>query len=201
MNTKHLLLLSSLETEDPSADLSSSKLHLTTQRMMMDSLMCKMLCLCIICMSLQDGCGFPLSDQQVPVQALHPHRTRTKRCSCNNWEDRECIYFCHLDIIWVNTPSKLLPYGLGSSASRSRRSTNRCQCHDPADKNCRGFCHKSSEDSRTNVLDSLQKVTNTNIHELRSSLRSVVQSNMAIAKGIHSSNMNSSGAKKVKRRR
>lgn len=29
---------------------------------------------------------------------------RTKRCSCNSWLDKECIYFCHLDIIWVNTP-------------------------------------------------------------------------------------------------
>lgn len=29
---------------------------------------------------------------------------RAKRCSCNSWLDKECIYFCHLDIIWVNTP-------------------------------------------------------------------------------------------------
>ncbi|NWT60431.1 EDN2 protein, partial [Erythrocercus mccallii] len=29
---------------------------------------------------------------------------RSKRCSCNSWLDKECIYFCHLDIIWVNTP-------------------------------------------------------------------------------------------------
>lgn len=48
------------------------------------------------------GCGLPLSEQ--PAQAPHPHHIRTKRCSCNNWDDKECIYFCHLDIIWVNTP-------------------------------------------------------------------------------------------------
>lgn len=48
------------------------------------------------------GCGLPLSEQ--PAQAPHLHHIRTKRCSCNNWDDKECIYFCHLDIIWVNTP-------------------------------------------------------------------------------------------------
>lgn len=29
---------------------------------------------------------------------------RTKRCSCASFLDKECVYFCHLDIIWVNTP-------------------------------------------------------------------------------------------------
>lgn len=29
---------------------------------------------------------------------------RTKRCSCSSLMDKECVYFCHLDIIWVNTP-------------------------------------------------------------------------------------------------
>lgn len=29
---------------------------------------------------------------------------RTKRCSCATFLDKECVYFCHLDIIWVNTP-------------------------------------------------------------------------------------------------
>uniref|UniRef100_A0A3B5KUG8 Endothelin 2 n=1 Tax=Xiphophorus couchianus TaxID=32473 RepID=A0A3B5KUG8_9TELE len=127
----------------------------------------KMLGLFIICMSLQDGCGLPLSDQQEAlVSEPHPRHIRTKRCSCSNWEDRECIYFCHLDIIWVNTPSKLLPYGLGSFASRRRRSASRCECHDPADKTCRG----NSFLTRTLV----------------SSLRSVVKLNMATAKGIRS---------------
>lgn len=31
-----------------------------------------------------------------------PHRS--KRCSCSSLMDKECVYFCHLDIIWVNTP-------------------------------------------------------------------------------------------------
>ncbi|PWA24118.1 hypothetical protein CCH79_00016780 [Gambusia affinis] len=142
------------------------------------------------------GCGLPLSDQQEALVSEPPPRhIRTKRCSCSNWEDRECIYFCHLDIIWVNTPSKLLPYGLGSSTSRRRRSASRCECRDPADKTCRGFCHKSPEDGRTEVL---QKVSGTNNRRLLTALRSVVKLNTAIAKDIQSSL--SSGAKKTKTR-
>ncbi|XP_010116333.1 PREDICTED: endothelin-2, partial [Chlamydotis macqueenii] len=48
-------------------------------------------------------------------------RLRTKRCSCNSWLDKECIYFCHLDIIWVNTPGHTAPYGLGSPPQRRKR--------------------------------------------------------------------------------
>ncbi|KAK3506924.1 hypothetical protein QTP70_031221, partial [Hemibagrus guttatus] len=29
---------------------------------------------------------------------------REKRCSCENLKDRECVYFCHIGIVWVNTP-------------------------------------------------------------------------------------------------
>uniref|UniRef100_A0A671KBC5 Endothelin 2 n=1 Tax=Sinocyclocheilus anshuiensis TaxID=1608454 RepID=A0A671KBC5_9TELE len=58
-------------------------------------------------------------------------RVRTKRCSCSSWSDNECIYFCHLDIIWVNTPNKIAPFGLGSPLSRRRRSTGRCECVSP----------------------------------------------------------------------
>uniref|UniRef100_A0A3B1KGY4 Endothelin 2 n=1 Tax=Astyanax mexicanus TaxID=7994 RepID=A0A3B1KGY4_ASTMX len=71
-------------------------------------------------------------------------RVRTKRCSCNNWMDKECIYFCHLDIIWVNTPSKITPYGLGSPLSRRRRSTKRCECANPSDATCSSFLAKSN---------------------------------------------------------
>uniref|UniRef100_A0A667XLB8 Endothelin 2 n=1 Tax=Myripristis murdjan TaxID=586833 RepID=A0A667XLB8_9TELE len=85
-----------------------------------------------------------LSQPELPAQSPHPHHVRAKRCSCNSWLDKECIYFCHLDIIWVNTPSKILPYGLGSPLSRRRRSTNRCECANPADNTCSSFCLKSS---------------------------------------------------------
>lgn len=44
------------------------------------------------------GLGHPPGESHLPAAP------RTKRCSCNSWLDKECIYFCHLDIIWVNTP-------------------------------------------------------------------------------------------------
>uniref|UniRef100_A0A672NBK2 Endothelin 2 n=1 Tax=Sinocyclocheilus grahami TaxID=75366 RepID=A0A672NBK2_SINGR len=72
-------------------------------------------------------------------------RVRTKRCSCSSWSDNECIYFCHLDIIWVNTPNKIAPFGLGSPLSRRRRSTGRCECANPADRTCSSFCRSSEQ--------------------------------------------------------
>ncbi|XP_051246113.1 endothelin-2 [Dicentrarchus labrax] len=158
--------------------------------MMMAAFMCKTLTLFFICMALQEGCGLPLSDRaELPAQAPHPHRVRTKRCSCNSWDDKECIYFCHLDIIWVNTPSKLLPYGLGSPLSRRRRSTDRCECLNPADKTCSGFCRKSSENPRTTVVGPKTESSKSS-NKLLASFRSVVKSNMVIAKEILSSNKN-----------
>ncbi|XP_037652005.1 endothelin-2 [Sebastes umbrosus] len=152
---------------------------------MMASFVCKTLTLFIICMALQEGCGLPLSDRaEPPAQTPHPHHVRTKRCSCNSWDDKECIYFCHLDIIWVNTPSKLLPYGLGSPLSRRRRrSAERCECLNTADKTCSGFCHKSLENPRTdNVVGPSVESASTNGNKLLASFRSVVESNIAIAK-------------------
>ncbi|XP_034092645.1 endothelin-2 [Gymnodraco acuticeps] len=138
----------------------------------MSSFMCRTLTLLIICMALQDGCGHPLSE----------HHVRTKRCSCNSWDDKECIYFCHLDIIWVNTPSKLLPYGLGSPLSRRRRSAERCECLNSADKTCSRFCQKSSEKPRRNIVGPLVDSTSTNSNKLLASFRSRVETNTVIAK-------------------
>lgn len=81
---------------------------------------------------------------------------RSKRCSCSSLMDKECVYFCHLDIIWVNTPEHIVPYGLGSP-SRSKRSLkdlfptkttdhrNRCQCASQKDKKCWNFCQAGKE--------------------------------------------------------
>uniref|UniRef100_A0A673LJV5 Endothelin 2 n=1 Tax=Sinocyclocheilus rhinocerous TaxID=307959 RepID=A0A673LJV5_9TELE len=81
-------------------------------------------------------------------------RVRTKRCSCSSWSDNECIYFCHLDIIWVNTPNKIAPFGLGSPLSRRRRSTGRCECANPADRTCSSFCRSRRVNTTSRNPDS-----------------------------------------------
>ncbi|XP_007539317.1 endothelin-1 [Erinaceus europaeus] len=88
-------------------------------------------------------------EQPSPSPPWRPRRS--KRCSCSSLMDKECVYFCHLDIIWVNTPEHVVPYGLGSPL-RSRRSLknsfptkaadhrNRCRCASQKDKKCWNFC-------------------------------------------------------------
>uniref|UniRef100_A0A3Q2ZCE7 Endothelin-1 n=1 Tax=Hippocampus comes TaxID=109280 RepID=A0A3Q2ZCE7_HIPCM len=76
---------------------------------------------------------------------------RKKRCSCATFMDKECVYFCHLDIIWVNTPERIVSYGLGN-APRKRRSVqvapatessrSRCQCLHRGDLTCAHFCQR-----------------------------------------------------------
>ncbi|XP_062843254.1 endothelin-3 [Trichomycterus rosablanca] len=73
---------------------------------------------------------------------------RAKRCTCYTYKDKECVYYCHLDIIWVNTPERMVPYGLSSyRGSRARRSladktTQRCACALHNDSWCSSFCSK-----------------------------------------------------------
>uniref|UniRef100_A0ACB8F6T9 Uncharacterized protein n=2 Tax=Sphaerodactylus townsendi TaxID=933632 RepID=A0ACB8F6T9_9SAUR len=38
------------------------------------------------------------------VAGLGDAHHRAKRCTCYTYKDKECIYYCHLDIIWINTP-------------------------------------------------------------------------------------------------
>ncbi|XP_063072602.1 endothelin-3 [Engraulis encrasicolus] len=85
-------------------------------------------------------------------------RRRAKRCTCYTYKDKECVYYCHLDIIWINTPERTVPYGMSSyrGSQRVRRSaTNsaatgdssaRCTCARQQDSDCRNFC-KKREDS------------------------------------------------------
>ncbi|NXA41171.1 EDN2 protein, partial [Eudromia elegans] len=81
--------------------------------------------------------GHPAPDShRAAASAVH---LRTKRCSCNSWLDKECIYFCHLDIIWVNTPGHTAPYGLGAPRRR-KRSLGRCECSHSRDSVCATFC-------------------------------------------------------------
>ncbi|KAL2080565.1 hypothetical protein ACEWY4_024358 [Coilia grayii] len=135
---------------------------------------------------LQEGAGLPVS-QSGEVQSAGPsatHRVRTKRCSCSNWLDKECIYFCHLDIIWVNTPSKTTPYGLGSPLSRRRRSTGRCECHSPNDHTCHSFCHNSSENPALVIVNpqgQRSKSMGSHDNDLLTFLRQVVSANQKAA--------------------
>uniref|UniRef100_A0A3P9JY00 Endothelin-like toxin domain-containing protein n=2 Tax=Oryzias TaxID=8089 RepID=A0A3P9JY00_ORYLA len=80
----------------------------------------------------------PAAEEGAAMQLTHtPHR-REKRCSCENQKDKECIFFCHIGIVWVNTPSRVVPYGFGSV--RLRRELRRCLCTDAQDTACWSFC-------------------------------------------------------------
>ncbi|KAG9479246.1 endothelin-1 [Eleutherodactylus coqui] len=80
---------------------------------------------------------------------------RFKRCSCSSLMDKECVYFCHLDIIWINTPEKTVPYGLGGPRLKRSlqdtkteevvESSSRCICAKREDKNCLDFCQSAAD--------------------------------------------------------
>ncbi|XP_061597568.1 endothelin-1 [Cololabis saira] len=80
--------------------------------------------------------------------SAHQARARTKRCSCATFLDKECVYFCHLDIIWVNTPERVVSYGLGDAPRTKRALTDamttgrgpRCACVSADDLSCSSFC-------------------------------------------------------------
>ncbi|KAM4741493.1 endothelin-1 [Anableps anableps] len=82
-------------------------------------------------------------------------RRRPKRCTCYTYKDKECVYYCHLDIIWINTPEHTIPYGMSSypgslrmkrtveSERRRRRrgaAARRCACTLQTDSECSSFC-------------------------------------------------------------
>ncbi|NWV61180.1 EDN3 protein, partial [Malurus elegans] len=81
-------------------------------------------------------------------------RHRARRCTCYTYKDKECVYYCHLDIIWINTPERTVPYGLSNyrGSFRGKRSTGqtqspsqpspRCSCWDAHDKQCLQFCRR-----------------------------------------------------------
>uniref|UniRef100_A0A8D2ZHL6 Endothelin-1 n=1 Tax=Scophthalmus maximus TaxID=52904 RepID=A0A8D2ZHL6_SCOMX len=88
---------------------------------------------------------------------------RNKRCSCATFLDKECVYFCHLDIIWVNTPERVVSYGLGN-APRTKRAladsmatAPRCQCLREKDNTCTSFCRP---DQRLRYVTSSAKSSN-----------------------------------------
>nr|XP_046253648.1 endothelin-3b [Scatophagus argus]XP_046253649.1 endothelin-3b [Scatophagus argus] len=85
-------------------------------------------------------------------------KSRPKRCTCYSYKDKECVYYCHLDIIWINTPERTVPYGMSSyrGPQRIRRAvggpttdckeakTQRCVCAVlDTDTECHNFCLSS----------------------------------------------------------
>uniref|UniRef100_A0A8B9NNU3 Endothelin 2 n=1 Tax=Accipiter nisus TaxID=211598 RepID=A0A8B9NNU3_9AVES len=95
-----------------------------------------------LCALLEDGEPWAGGTGHPPLESHLAAHPRTKRCSCNSWLDKECIYFCHLDIIWVNTPGHTAPYGLGSPPRRRKRSLSRCECSHSRDNICATFCQE-----------------------------------------------------------
>nr|XP_020023570.1 endothelin-2 isoform X2 [Castor canadensis] len=86
-------------------------------------------------------------EQSVLASQAHGTHLRFRRCSCSSWLDKECVYFCHLDIIWVNTAGQTAPYGLGNPPRRRRRSLpKRCECSSARDPACATFCHQKPRD-------------------------------------------------------
>ncbi|ERE69711.1 endothelin-3-like protein [Cricetulus griseus] len=94
-------------------------------------------------------------DQGVPAH----HRPR--RCTCLTYKDKECVYYCHLDIIWINTPEQTVPYGLSNyrGSLRGKRSLGpfpensgpspqtrlRCACMGTGDEACERFCAHATD--------------------------------------------------------
>ncbi|KAM4691671.1 endothelin-3 isoform 2-T2 [Rhinophrynus dorsalis] len=108
------------------------------------------------------GTPIPGYEQRGPTSHLEAdlggaHR-REKRCTCYTYKDKECIYYCHLDIIWINTPERIVPYGLSSyrGSFRGKRSAgkglvnpmsrSRCSCVDLRDQQCVSFCTRRTEE-------------------------------------------------------
>uniref|UniRef100_A0A287D0N2 Endothelin-3 n=1 Tax=Ictidomys tridecemlineatus TaxID=43179 RepID=A0A287D0N2_ICTTR len=111
------------------------------------------------------------SGEQAEGGSVH-HRPR--RCTCFTYKDKECVYYCHLDIIWINTPERTVPYGLSNyrGSFRGKRSLglspgivqpslgihSRCACVGIDDKACLRFCTQTLDVSR---YDSLQLKSRT----------------------------------------
>ncbi|XP_043566027.1 endothelin-3b [Chiloscyllium plagiosum] len=104
------------------------------------------------------------------MNALVRPRARVKRCTCYSYKDKECVYYCHLDVIWMNTPERIVPYGL-TNVQRHKRSDKeetsgsptapraRCICTEETDWQCNQFCRQNESLLDKTVWSSGQKVT------------------------------------------
>ncbi|XP_009562836.2 endothelin-2 [Cuculus canorus] len=146
---------------------------------------------------LDRGMGHPPPKSH--LAAASAAHLRTKRCSCNSWLDKECIYFCHLDIIWVNTPGHTAPYGLGSPPRRRRRSLSRCECSHSRDNICATFCQakpgylqslKIPASSGASVKSLQSGGMRPSHHGLLRALRDLAASSLRFSKRQHRSQRN-----------
>ncbi|XP_029912370.1 endothelin-3b [Myripristis murdjan] len=121
-------------------------------------------------------CGLSKHDQPgestrdlgvLPQSEVTEAKARSKRCTCYSYKDKECVYYCHLDIIWINTPERTVPYGMstyqgpqrlrravaGLAISHEATRPQRCVCAEPeVDTGCHNFCQTNplhSEPNRT----------------------------------------------------
>ena len=46
----------------------------------------------------------PTAEEGLLTQLVNKTHRREKRCSCENPRDKECVYFCHVGTLWINTP-------------------------------------------------------------------------------------------------
>ncbi|XP_037355636.1 endothelin-2 [Talpa occidentalis] len=141
---------------------------------------------------LHEGKGQAAATQEQPAPSPHAQGShlRPRRCSCSSWLDKECVYFCHLDIIWVNTPGQTAPYGLGNPPRRRRRSLpRRCECSSARDSACATFCHRKPWTKATTIpgggspADVLQTgKTGTTAEELLQRLRDISTAKILFAR-------------------
>ncbi|XP_027872859.1 endothelin-3b isoform X2 [Xiphophorus couchianus] len=88
-------------------------------------------------------------------------RSRQKRCTCYSYTDKECVYYCHLDIIWINTPEgpkrRRRDAAAAPAPEGGRTQIRRCICAvTDADPGCQRFCLSSPH--QTQLSRSLHRV-------------------------------------------
>ncbi|KAI4797013.1 hypothetical protein KUCAC02_026614 [Chaenocephalus aceratus] len=116
----------------------------------------------------EEGEGTPRAVEPCSTCGLQRPPRRFKRCTCYTYKDKECVYYCHLDIIWIHSPEHTVLYGLSSyqaprrerrsagterggraqAPRRERRSAGperggraqRCACIQQSDSDCSRFC-------------------------------------------------------------
>ncbi|KAH0510990.1 Zinc finger protein 831 [Microtus ochrogaster] len=118
-------------------------------------------------------------EQEAQGVPAHP---RPRRCTCFTYKDKECVYYCHLDIIWINTPEQTVPYGLSNyrgslrgkrssgpfpnSSQPSSRTRLRCACMGRDDKACALFCAHTADFNRAPRLQPVAQFYHSSLYRV-----------------------------------